>query len=225
MMSKHYLRVAAGCALSIILAGCHTHRPGITSSFEETVALQNRINRYFHAQVIPKLRECWRGIQGEGIITMAHSYKKDGKGGWVPGELTVSKSMLLKQQDHEALVCMREAVKDTSMPVGKIEQEETEFVLHWTWPVPLPSEFPRRAVLFVGPGGGIGIDDDDDVGCDGFGSLPDCQTCSGFPENECMSVCVGYEECASNIDTCVAKKACASGGPFGSVGSLGIIAQ
>ena len=213
-------RLVLLCILTLILASCEQQR-GIRSSFEETVKEQKRINRYFHGHVIPKLRTCWSGVQGEGTVMIVYRYAKDKTGHWVPAKLDVHESTLREGQEHVALACMQEAVKATSFPVGTIEQRENEFVLYWSWPVPLPADTTKETVLFMGQGGGIGTG-----GCDGAGTPPKCFNCSVIHQFGCKDVCVGYSDCSSEEDengsvtSCEKADACASGGPFGAVGVL-----
>ena len=67
-------------AVSVIAlagAGCAPEAPPAISSFEDTVAVQARLNEYFHAQVLPRLQPCWQRLEGSGRVAIAHSYVRD----------------------------------------------------------------------------------------------------------------------------------------------------
>jgi hypothetical protein len=110
----------------------------------ESIAVEDRINRYFHAQVIPALLKDWPSLRGRGTIVVKHNYRRRGNEGWVPGTLAPYGKMLpgddlsddlLKQ----ALRLLRRAVKGTSFPTERWDGDESAFALYWGWPVPFPS--------------------------------------------------------------------------------------
>ena len=186
---------------------------------DRTVATQERINRYFHRDVIPKLRDCWKGVQGEGEIEIKLTYARAG-GGWRSERVERSGSTLPSGQDAVALRCMQEAVRGTSFPVegGDSGGDSAggasgadKFVVHWSWPVPLPASSAEFAAKKSG-GGSTG-------GCDGRGAKEKCWNCDG---DKCKKVCVGYNACSDGYKLstpCVWRlPACASGGPFGLAG-------
>jgi hypothetical protein len=115
---------------------------------ETAVREQERINHYFHADVIPRLRECWRGLGGTGTISFKHTYLPvDGQ--WTPRAdddlgIELDDSTLDEAADEQARACMREAVRGTSWPMGPTEGAQPYYVLYWTWPVPFPDEPARR---------------------------------------------------------------------------------
>ncbi|MGH2705328.1 MAG: hypothetical protein ACRDJ4_09595 [Actinomycetota bacterium] len=110
----------------------------------ESIALEDRINRYFHAQVIPTLVKEWPLLRGRGTIVVKHNYRRRGAEGWFPGSLAVYGEMLPDDDLSddllkEALHFMRRAVKGTSFPSERWDGDESAFVLYWGWPVPFPS--------------------------------------------------------------------------------------
>ena len=84
--------------------------------FQRTMTTQQRINRYFHGAVVPKLRNCWTRVQGRGTIEIEHTYTRDASGKWVVEKLAVGKSTLPRGQDAVALQCMQNSVRGTSFP-------------------------------------------------------------------------------------------------------------
>ncbi len=184
-------------------------------ALEKTITTQQRLNRYFHGDVVPKLRDCWSRIQGKGTIALKYTYTK-GSGKWMFDKLEVSQSTLPRGQDAVALRCMQDAVRSTSYPVEQGEGNQNIFVLNWSWPVPFPANaaeltnamFAARAA--GGGGGGTG-------GCDGHGAQAACFTCGADAES-CLKVCVGYDTCTISRHGCGSSGACASGGPFGAAG-------
>jgi len=103
----------------------------------ESEVVEERINRYFHEDVIPRLKESWRTLRGEGAIVVRHQYSRKDYGDWVPDKLEVFRTSLSEDQTEYALEYIREAVYGTSFSPDKWDREETEFVLFWEWPVPL----------------------------------------------------------------------------------------
>jgi hypothetical protein len=187
--------------------------PATNGSFEKTVATQKEINRYFDAEVFPKLKTCWSRVQGEGMITFDFTYTKNAKGRWVFQKLGVRKSTLREGQDAVALACMLDSVRGTSFPAAVFDTAEDKLLLHWNWPVPLPADASDRVRAMLRSRGGEG------GGCDGHGALPKCGVCAERP-GACIAVCVGYEECdvRGNPPHCVVAGPCASGGPLGLLG-------
>ncbi len=190
--------------------------PTAEQRLERTFITQQRINRYFHGEVIPKLKNCWNGVKGRGSIEIEHTYRKDASGKWIAGKLNVAKSSLPRGQDAVALQCMQESVRATSFPVEGGDGQVSSYTVNWTWPVPFPVNATSltRAMFAAKPKGGGGL------GCDGEGSPAKCVTCSA---KSCAKVCVGYKDCwvaysGGRLQSCQTKDACASGGPFGVAG-------
>ena len=186
-------------------------RPQITLA--KTVTTQQRLNRYFHGQVMPKLKNCWSRLQGRGAIEIEHVYTKDGKGNWMADKSTLVTSTLPPEQVALALQCMQDSVRGTSFPADGGDGKGNSYLVNWTWPVPFPSDAAilTSSMFASKPKGGGG------GGCDGRGALAKCYDCVG--STTCKKVCVGYTSCSINYENgrsyCVAYNACASGGPFG----------
>jgi hypothetical protein len=190
--------------------------PATNGSFERTIATQKEINRYFDAEVSPKLRTCWSRVQGEGMITFDFTYTKDARGRWVWEKLGVRKSTLREGQDAVALACMQDSVRGTSFPTATFDTAEDKLLLHWNWPVPLPPDASEQVRAMLRSRGGLGTEG----GCDGHGAPTACWEC-GSGSGACISVCVGYTTCTQTgrpPNGCGGHGACASGGPFGLVG-------
>jgi hypothetical protein len=181
------------------------------------VPTQQRINRYFHGSVIPRLNTCWSSLQGKGTIALKYTFTKSGAR-WTLKSEESEQSTLPSGQDAIALRCMRDAVRGSSFPVDRGESTQTTFVVNWNWPVPFPANASQLATrMFAAPanggGGGGG-------GCDGLGSSKKCYVCKKEATVvKCELVCVGYATCVlvaqKGSGACNVSGACASGGPFG----------
>lgn len=184
-------------------------------ALEKTTTTQQRLNRYFHSDVIPKLRNCWSRLLGKGTIEFEHSYRKDASGKWIADKLTASRSTLRRGQEAVALQCMRDAVRGTAFPVEGGDGNARGYTINWTWPVPFPTNSVEltSAMFASKPKGGGG------GGCDGRGALAKCYICDN---KTCVKVCVGYKTCkiytTLNGTFCTESEDCASGGPFGVTG-------
>jgi hypothetical protein len=190
-------------------------RPQIT--LQKTVSTQQRINRFFHGDVMPKLKNCWSNVKGKGRISLKYTYTKT-RGRWFLSRLETKQSTLPTGQDAVAQRCMLEAVRGSSFAVEADESMQNTFVLNWTWPVPFPANAAllTRSMFAAKPtGSGSG------GGCDGWGTEPSCMAC----KPTCDEVCVGYSGCAADQPGQVGTKCwdkCASGGPFGVSGGATI---
>jgi len=178
-------------------------------TIERVVNTQQRINRFFHGDVMPKLKNCWSNVKGKGRISLKYTYTKNG-GRWFLTRLATQRSTLPAGQDAVAQKCMLEAGRGSSFAVEADESTQKTFVLNWTWPIPFPAnaDLLTRSMFAARPtSGGSG-------GCDGWGTEPSCFACKAT----CDEVCVGYSNCeGSEIGTKCSGK-CASGGPFGVTG-------
>src|SRR5437016_280938 len=127
---------------------------------EKSVTTQQRLNRYFHSSVIPKLKKCWSRVQGRGTIEIEHTYTTDASRKWVVDKLTVGKSTLPRGQDAVALQCMQNSVRGTSFPAVGDESNARTYIVKWTWPVPFPANAAQlTSAMFaarVNNGGGGG---------------------------------------------------------------------
>ena len=193
-----------------------------TFTIERQVSTQQRINRYFHGDVVPKLKNCWSNVQGKGTIALKYTYTKSG-GRWMFSRLETEQSTLRRGQASIASRCMSDAVRGTSFPSDGTESTATTYVLKWTWPVPFPANAAQlTSAMFAARANNGGSDGG---GCDGRGTPAKCYTCG--KGGICLTVCVGSTECkttteakgGSSITTCEATPGtCASGGGFGVTG-------
>ena len=188
------------------------------AALKHTITVQQRINRYFHSDVMPKLKNCWGGVQGSGTITLKYTYNKVARSRWGLATVAVNNSTLAKAEEAVALKCMQDSVRGTSFAVEGSDRDERGFVLNWSWPVPFPDNADELTrTMFLAKGSG------DTGGCDGHGATAACYTCTRPTpySTTCSKVCVGSSTCKNNSDGCYEYNSCASGGPFG-VGSRGI---
>ena len=183
-------------------------------TIDKVVTTQQRINRYFHGDVMPRLQKCWSTVRGQGTIAFEYTYI-EAKGRWLFSRLQTQESTLANGQDSLALKCMLNAVGGTSFPTDVSEGSGNTFVLNWKWPVPLPANAGELAskMFAIRISNGAGETDD----CDGSGTRPKCYTCT--LEHACKKVCVGGAKCILDSNNpqspCAAQGYCASGGPFG----------
>jgi hypothetical protein len=187
------------------------------------VPTQQRINRYFHGDVVPRLNKCWSSLQGKGTIALKYTFTKSGAR-WTIKSVESEQSTLPSGQDAIALRCMRDAVRGSSFPVDREESKQTTFVVKWNWPVPFPANASQLATRMfavrANSGGGSG--------CDGHGAAAKCYVCKKEGTIlKCDKVCVGYASCVLVAQTgsqasCSESGACASGGPFGVSGGTTI---
>jgi hypothetical protein len=196
-------------------------------TLERQVSTQQRINRYFHGDIMPKLKNCWSNVQGKGTIALKYTFTKAGAR-WIFSRLETEETTLPGDRAKVALRCMSDAVRGSSFPVEGADTAEDTFVLNWTWPVPFPANAAQltSAMFAAKPSsGGSG-----DGGCDGHGAPAKCYTCSS-KDASCLAVCVGIDEpCTvrfnadNKITGCsVAGNKCASGGLFGVSGGSRVI--
>lgn len=183
-------------------------------TIEAVVTTQQRINHYFHNDVISKLPKCWSTVRGKGTIAFEYTYTK-ANGRWLFNRLQLGDSTLPKGQDSLAQKCMLIAVGGTSFAIEESENSEDTYVLNWKWPVPFPTNATQLTSTMFAARLSNGAGETDD--CDGSGTRPKCYTCTlSF---SCKKVCVGGKTCTLDSDDpkspCRAQGYCASGGPFG----------
>ena len=181
---------------------------------QRTITTQQRINRYFHGSVIPKLTTCWNRVQGRGTIAIEHTYARDASGKWVVEKLAVGKSTLPRGQDAVALRCMQDAVRGSSFPVEGDDGDSKEYVVKWTWPVPFPANAVEQTrAMFAATSTSSGW------GCGN--APPNCVACT-YTATACVDVCTGYHSCSLGGGCCVESARCATGLPF-AVAGTGVI--
>ena len=177
---------------------------------QKTVTTQQRINRYFHGSVIPKLKNCWSRVQGRGTIQIEHSYARDASGKWVVEKLAAGNSTLPRGQDAVALQCMQDAVRGTSFPAEGDDGDSKQYAVKWTWPVPFPANMAEQTRAMFAANGPMG------VGPCG-GAPASCYECS-YSATKCFDVCNGYRTCRIGGGGCMASHRCTSGSAFGVAG-------
>jgi len=193
-----------------------TRVPQVTSRINEqrllrTITTQQRLNRYFHNDVIPKLRDCWSRLRGVGTIQIDHNYARTDNGRWVVKDLTVGSSTLLRGQEPLALRCMQRAVGRSSFPVTSDDGDSKEYVVKWTWPVPFPSNEEEQTRAMFSAKGPLGAS-----GC-GYSS-PNCVDCANTGLR-CIDVCNGYHYCSLGGGGCASSHRCTTGSAFGVAGT------
>src|SRR5687767_4638902 len=140
------IQVVAVASLSLIalvfaysqspLQSAQTRQTATTTerfTIERQIGTQQRINRYFHGNVVSKLKNCWGNVQGKGTIAMKYTYTKMG-GRWVSRRPETDRSTLPRGQDTVAKGRMSGAVRGTSFPVDAAESTEKTLVISWNWP-------------------------------------------------------------------------------------------
>ena len=153
-------------------------------------AAQARIAGAFHASLVPRLEECWRGLQGEGEIEFRVTYRSRADQ-WVWQRQEVVGSSLPKGQDSSAARCMEEAARTVTFPLSALSGGGTadrarELVITWGWPVPFPADTSQMArMIDTGPGGGGECRK----------SCKDCAYSKETGKSFCASACSGYTDC------------------------------
>jgi hypothetical protein len=193
------------------------------ASCESTIAMQNRINRHIHREIVPKLKTCWDGLEGKGTVDAKFEYRRHGTR-WVLANSSVRSSTLAESQEQLALRCLQQAVRDNSFAVVAADAETDEFHLNWSFPVPWPKDIAEAAQRMIDTGGGGG-------GCGGSENPPpacfDCgylQVLPGLPGvSFCQKVCAGYLTCRHEPHGCNVgpiSPQCATGSTFGNQGGV-----
>jgi len=216
-------RTAVVVALAVTMQSCTRPCPMPRpdrgdKGFQDALAEQKRINRYFHDAVVPNLERCWGRVHGTGTVEIRYEFSKSTTGKWEFKDLELGRTDLPRGEDAVAAQCMQEAVAGTWFPVDEHDEGEA-FLIDWTWPVPLPADVKQQADEMFKDNGGGG------TGCDGDGTAAKCFKCKSA--TACLTVCVGYKTCelVSNPKetSCTATHRCASGGPFGVIGGGAIL--
>jgi hypothetical protein len=115
----------------------------------KAMALQNRMNRYFHRAVVPRMAACWRGIRDAGTVSVSFDYQRSGDQ-FVPRSSKIRKSTLASPTETErALGCLRDAIAGTGFAVEAEDRDLPAFALHWSFPVPMPEDLDAAAARIV----------------------------------------------------------------------------
>jgi len=182
---------------------------------KETIETQKHINRFFHKEIIPRIQTAWSQLSDSSkAITYEYNYVKNGDR-WIFKDLRKNESSLSPKDDSMALSIMVNAVKGSFFPQMEDQKQDSTLTLYWSWPVPFPEgTFDDASGEFIAKqntgGGSTG-------GCDGHGTKAKCFTCV---KQSCETVCVGYQTCVTDANSCTSTKRCASGGPFGISGGF-----
>jgi hypothetical protein len=189
-------------------------------SYEHVIEKQNRVNRYFHGSVVPKMMNCWESLSGKGSVSVALNFSRQADK-WSAGDSKLLASTLDKGQDRIALHCLQEAVRGTAFATAAADREAKELLVNWSFPVPWPKSTEEVVGLAIDTGGG-------GKRCGGTeGPAPACNDCS-LPLGQaarCVKVCVGYSYCTENPDgkgcnVGPISPMCVTGSPFGNVGGV-----
>ncbi len=211
--------------VSIVLPACALQKASGTNdpnvqAVTQVITAQDRVNRYLHREVVPRLVGCWGDIEGEGTITVRQNFTRAG-GLWVAAETTLDDANLASDQGERALRCFQSAVYGTSFATEKDDEEADTFAVHWSLPVPWPSDIQAVALrMSTNPGGG--------GGCGGpEAPAPACYTCGYIHViigiSYCAKSCAGYTHCEVIDHGCKMgpiRPLCVTASPFGNLGGL-----
>jgi hypothetical protein len=92
-------------------------------SWEQAVATHDRVNRYFHHDVIPRLAGCWDRLS-KGTLVVRFQYERSGDR-WFAGRSTLQKSTIPANQASLAFRCLQGAVADSSFPADASDGDAT----------------------------------------------------------------------------------------------------
>jgi len=190
-------------ALSVFAILAVANAQGVARDTDRRIArAQNQLNRHFNdAVVTPALRECWSRLQGDGAIVFDFTYRRSGSH-WAFDKIALIKSNLHAGQDEVALRCMQGSVGSSAFSLKVAGPRETygqNFVVRWTWPVPLPPK--GTVVAHINDGGLIGS--------------RDCQTCQ---HSKCEAAKSGFTGCRTDPkqpNICSTDKTACMSGSFG----------
>lgn len=151
---------------ALALGGCgrKDEKPPPPTFTDEGAAVQKRASQSLNETVVTaaKLRGCWAGLKGEGVVAFDLNYRKSGDR-WSFDGLKPGKSSLAPEQSAAAQRCLGDAARGTSFAVDAkdaLESAAPELVLRLGWPVPLPPEGGQltndQIARMVG-GGGAGV--------------------------------------------------------------------
>jgi hypothetical protein len=217
---KHLITALAG-ALMLLACACgrgekasdgqHLREPEPVGSVDRDTATQNRINSFFYAALVPKLQSCWSRVQGKGEVSFKYTYRRDGTN-WRWQQQEVENTTLPPQQAEISQRCMQDAARESSFPMEAAEADRklSEMVIHWTWPVPFPSN-PAVMGMMISTGGGGGS-------CKETCSVCSCSFTPGVGTScTCAMGCSGYTSCTLDAD----QKGCRLSGDKCASGRMG----
>ncbi|MEO5824020.1 MAG: hypothetical protein ABIT71_26230 [Vicinamibacteraceae bacterium] len=226
-------RLLAGAFVGLMVigvrAGGSQSRPempppeGIPSvSCMQAMALQNRMNRYFHRAVVPRMVSCWRGIRDAGTVSISFDYQRSGDQ-FVPRASKIRESTLAAPVETErALACLQSAIVGTGFAVEAEDKDIPAFALHWSFPVPMPEDLDAAAARIVMLDNGSGPRAGQCGGSEG--PKPACSDCFFVPFASwswCSWSCAGYSGCKGADSGCdLYPPKCVTGSLFGNIGGL-----
>jgi len=185
-----------GC-LFILLTACNRHKQDAAlpaSSHSDisanTAAQQARFSATFYNTLVPKLKNCWTGIDGKGEVLFKLSYRLNGDH-WEWQQAEVEKTDVSDKAKAAALDCMQGAGRSSGFPANSNEQlaRQKEYVVHWGFPVPFPGNSTELSAMMISTGSG-GTNPECPKSC--F----DCQGTPGVPgTTKCVATCSGYQTC------------------------------
>jgi hypothetical protein len=190
------------------------------ASCASAIDTQNRINRYFHQAVVPRMAGCWSRIDGAGTVAVRLEYQRTGDE-WTPGPGVIRSSTLPRGQDEAAMDCLRKAVEGTSFAVEPTDAESQQFDVNWSFPVPWPKDLSEAALKMVGTGREPSAGE-----CGGSeGPAPACFQCGFIPLLSlalCAPSCSGYTDCSLLTRTSCHHSGtrCVTGSVFGNIGGI-----
>ena len=187
---------------------------------EQVMEQQDRINKYLHGDVVPKMAKCWETLTGKGSVAISFDFRRD-KDRWALGDAKLHDSSLPEGEGELAMHCLKEAMLDTSFAVTDIDAESVAKGVNWSFPVPWPKSEAEAVQLAIDTGGGGG-------GCGGTeGPAPACWDCVYAPgrPTTCKAFCTGYKTCSANSDghgcnMTPISPTCVTGSVFGNAGGV-----
>jgi hypothetical protein len=185
----------------------------------KAMAYQNRMNRYFHRTVLPRMASCWRGIRGRGSVQVTFEYSRRGDQ-FVPAASRVRETTLASTDADVALGCLRDAIAGTAFAAEAEDKDLPAFVLHWSFPAPMPVDLNGAGAIMLDNGSGPQAGQ-----CGGSeGPKPACSDCFFVPFASwswCSWSCVGYSGCKGADSGCdLYPPKCVTGSVFGNIGGL-----
>lgn len=185
-------------------------------SCEKAIATQNRINRYFHRQVLPTLGACWTGVSGKGTVQVTFGFTRD-HDAWVPAASVVRSTTLAAADAERALGCLRASMRGTSFAVEAGDKDAAAYNVHWSFPVPMPRDLDEAAArMAVDTGAGrCGGSEGPKEAC------WDCFYLPGLKWSWCSGACAGFSSCVPSEGGCDFKyPLCVTGSLFGNAAGL-----
>lgn len=192
--------VLAAAVLALLASGCEREstssdntvqsQPTKDDSEERTKAALNRVAGAFYSSFVPKLKACWGSVKGTGMVLFQYTYRRE-ENNWVFQKIDAEGSSLEKGQETVAMNCMQDAVRGSTFPIElqEVSRGSKEMVIHWGWPVPLPTDTTQLARMVTTGGGG------------GKECKPNCHDCvydQGTHKSFCKMTCSGYSGCVED---------------------------